>query len=67
MSFAQGMYKFWDYETDFFVKYCIYDENGDLIEVKNDAPDDFKKAFEEYRSEEEKIREEAKSQNYLIS
>ena len=67
MSIAPGMYKFWDYDTNVFKKYCIYNEYGELVGLREDAPPDVKKAFEEYVAEEKKIREEAEKEGYLIS
>ena len=61
------MYKFWEYDFDFFEKYCSYNEDGDLIGVKDDAPNDFKKAFEEYMEEEKKYQAKARAEGYLIS
>ena len=41
--------------------------DGELVGLREDAPPDVKKAFEEYVAEEKKIREEAEKEGYLIS
>ena len=67
MSIEKGMYEFWEYDLYFFEEYCIYNEYGDLIGVKDDAPNDFKKAFEEYMEQEKKYQAESLAEGYLIS
>lgn len=43
-------------------KYGLFDNCGTLIGFKDDAPDEFKKAFEHSR----KIREDAKKQGIIL-
>lgn len=47
--------------------YGIYNEYGELIGISDDALFDVKKAFEEDRLEEEKIRKSEDKAGYLIS
>lgn len=54
---------YWKY-TDM---YGIYNEYGELIGISDDALFDVKKAFEEDRLEEEKIRKSEDTAGYLIS
>ena len=52
---------------DYVIDYGIHNEDGELIGLREDAPPDVKKAFEEYVAEEKKIHEEAEKGGYLIS
>ena len=46
--------KFWQYPLEEIKRYCLHDEYGSVIGVKEDAPADFKAA---YAAEEERSRE----------
>ena len=48
-------------------KYGIYDEIEGYIGIKDNAPENIKKAFEEDMAKEKKICEEAENEGYLIS
>ena len=37
--------KLWQYPVDDIMKYCIF-ENGDIVGVKDDAPAEFKEAYD---------------------
>ncbi len=39
--------KFWQYPIEEIEQYCLFDEFGSIIGVKETAPADFKKAYEE--------------------
>lgn len=60
MSVAEPWY--WKYARP----YLIYGDEG-LVGIRDDAPEDIKKAFYEDRAKEKKIREKAEAQGYLIS
>lgn len=53
MAFSKA--KFWQYSEEYFKQYCIYDEEGTLTGVKDDAPEDFKAAYEEEKKHDEKM------------
>ncbi len=46
---AYGESKFWQYPIEEIRKYCLFDEFGSIIGVKETAPADFKEAYEEHR------------------
>ena len=49
--------KFWSYPLEYFEKYAVFDENTDMVvKVKDKAPPDFKKAFEEHKKMCDKAR-----------
>jgi len=53
---------YWDY----LEKYGIYDEIEGYVGIRDDAPDDVKKAFNEDLAQKKKIREKSKKEGYLI-
>lgn len=38
--------KFWQYPVEYIEKYCLFDEYGSICGTKEDAPPEFKEAYE---------------------
>ena len=55
---APNELKLFEYSDEELERYGIFkDGDGDIIGVKEEAPEDFKKAYEEYRAHCEKMEE----------
>ena len=55
---APNTLKLFDYSEEEFEKYGQFkDGDGEIIGVKEDAPEDFKKAYEEYEEHNKKMEE----------
>ena len=54
--------KFWCYSWEYFEKYAVFDENDNVIGVKENAPNDFKVAYEE----DKKMHDEALQQGIIL-
>ena len=44
-----GEFKFWNrYSSDERERYCLFDEYGCIVGIKENVPSDFKEAYKEY-------------------
>ena len=54
---APGKSKFWQYPAEYIMEYCLF-EDGCIAGIKDEAPNDFKKAYEEHKKLEKEMWEQ---------